>query len=129
MNKMFALAAAAACVVAMSGDANAFQRHSTFTGPNGNSRSVDSAGSCSGGTCSYNRTVTGPRGGTRTRSGSASNTGGGASWQRGGTATGPNGNTVIYGGSGSCSGGTCSYQGGASGPNGSVSHSGTVSRY
>jgi hypothetical protein len=132
MKSMLSLTAATACILALaSADASAFNRKSTSTGPNGNSRSVESSGGCSGGTCTYSRSVTGPLGRTRTRSRSVSGSSGesGASWERSGTATGPNGNTVTYGGSGSCSGGTCTYERGRTGPNGSVSRSGTVTRY
>ncbi len=132
MKKTLALATAAAALMAMTAaDANAWQRKTSSTGPRGFSRSVESSGNCSGGACTYSRSVTGPLGNTRTRSGTVADTGGGsgASWQRSGSATGPNGNTVTYGGSGSCSDGTCTYSGGHSGPNGSGSHSGTVSRY
>ena len=129
MTKIPAFVAAVVLSFAAAG-ANAWERNSTLTGPRGNSRSVERAGGCSGGTCSYGREVTGPAGNSRTRGGAATGVSGedGARWQRGGTATGSNGNSVTYGGSGSCSGGICSYESGHSGPNGTVSRSGTISR-
>jgi hypothetical protein len=36
---------------------------------------------------------------------------------------------VTYGGSGQCSGGSCSYEGGRTGPGGTTTWSGNVSRY
>jgi hypothetical protein len=129
MKTMMSLAAAACVLTLAAADANAWQRNTTSTGPNGNSRSVESSGGCSGGTCGYSRSVTGPMGNTRTRSRTVTDQGDGVSWDRERSVNGPNGNTVTYGGSGSCSGGSCSYERGRSGPNGSVSRSGTVSRY
>ena len=132
MKNMLAFAAAVSVVALTFSEANAWQRHVTVTGPRGNSRSVDSSGSCAGGTCTYSRAVTGPGGRTRTISGSApatKNPDGSTTWSRGGTATGPNGGTVTYGSSGRCSGGTCTYQGGATGPSGgTTTRSGTASR-
>ena len=129
LETLLSLAAAVVLSFAVA-DANAWERNSTATGPRGNSRSVESAGGCSGGTCSYAREVTGPAGNSRTRGGSMNGASGedGASWQRGATATGANGNSVTYGGSGSCSGGICSYESGHSGPNGMVSRFGTIAR-
>ena len=126
---LLSIAAAVVLSFAATG-ANAWEHNSTVTGPRGNSRSVERAGGCSGGTCSYAREVTGPAGNSRTGGRSASGASGedGASWQRGATATGSNGNSVTYGGSGSCSDGICSYESGHSGPNGTVSRSGTISR-
>lgn len=127
---LLSLAAAAVVLSFAAAGANAWERNGTATGPRGNSRSVESVGGCSGGTCSYGREVTGPAGNSRAHGGSVSGASGedGGSWQRGGTATGANGNSVTYGGSGSCSGGICSYESGHSGPNGTVSRSGAISR-
>jgi hypothetical protein len=128
MKTYLAIAAAAICAVSLTAtDASAWQRKGKVTGPYGGTRSVESSGSCSGGSCSYQRSVTGPYGNTRTRQGTITQTEDG--WRREGTITRRDGSTVTYGGSGQCSGGSCSYEGGRTGPGGTTTWSGNVSRY
>lgn len=130
MKKILAAGLASACVMAFAAtEAGAWQRKTTSTGPNGNSRSVESSGGCSGGSCTYQRSVTGPGGNTRTRSRTVTDGGDGDGWNRSRTVTGPAGNTYTTSRSGSCDGDSCSYERTRTGPNGSVTRSGTVSRY
>lgn len=131
MKNLLATALAGACFMAFAAtEVSAWERKTTTTGPNGYSRSVESSRGCSDGSCSFEREVTGPAGNTRTRSRTVTrdDDGDGVSWDRGRSVTGPAGNTVTYGGSGSCEGGRCSYERSRTGPNRSVTRSGTVSR-
>lgn len=84
---ILALAAASAT------SANAWERHTSATGPYGGTVSKHNSGSCSGGSCSSTQTATGRYGDTVTRNGSTTCAGGVCN----GTATyrGPAGNTVT----------------------------------
>jgi hypothetical protein len=126
MKKALILTLAATSLIAMTvTDAFAWEHNGTVTGPRGYSRSLTGSGSCSDGSCSSSRQVTGPRGNTRTHEGTISRTENG--WQRNGTVTGPN-DSATYQGSGSCSGGNCTYGGSRTGPYGTTTHSGSISR-
>lgn len=116
MKKVLGIAAAAFTLTIALADANAWERKTTTTGPQGNSRSVEASGKCTGNSCTYKRVVTTPSGEKRVIKRKV--------------VTGPNGKTVSYGAAGRCSGDSCSYAGGAVGPNGGVvTGSGTVKRH
>ena len=128
MNKALIIAVATTSFIVMTAtDAFAWERHGTVTGSGGYSRSVTGSGSCSGGSCNNSRQVTGPGGYSRTRQGQVSSNPDGG-WTRNGTITRRNGNQVNYEGSGSCSGGNCTYGGSRTGPYGTTTHSGGISR-
>ena len=79
---------AAAFSLAAAGEAGAWQRSGSVTGPRGTT-TYGGSGSCSGGSCS---------------------------WQRGGT--GPHGYSWGYSGAGTCTDRTCSYSGTGTGSRG-----------
>lgn len=76
------------------GEASAFERNGSVTGPRGTS-SVHVQGGCSGSSCSRNVTRTGPYGGTVTRSGAVSCSPESSSCSGSRTTTGPYGGTVT----------------------------------
>lgn len=96
MSKMIKTAlfpAILAMAVASATSANAWERHSSTTGPYGGTVSSQGSGHCAGGSCSSSQAYTGRYGNTVTRSGSTTCAGGVCN----GTATykGPAGNTVT----------------------------------
>lgn len=85
------------CVaLSAAGEANAWSRYGTVSGPHGTAK-VQAQGSCAGGSCTRAITRTGPYGETVSRSGSVACSGGYCTGSR--TTTGPRGNTVNRSGS------------------------------
>jgi len=123
MKKIMALTAGAfVAATAFAADADAWERRSTITGPNGNSAHIDAQGECYGGACTRSKTITGPEGQSVHVDGGIHRTGPG-SWSRSRTITGPNGNSATLGATGSCYGGECTVNRHRTGPAGN-----TVSR-
>ena len=56
--------------ITATGNGAGWQRSGSATGPNGDTVTYGSSGSCTDGNCSYSGSATGPNGGTVTRSGS-----------------------------------------------------------
>ena len=97
MNKIFT-ASALTAVLAFGAfaEAHAWERNGTVTGPRGTS-TFSGSGSCSGGTCTRERSRTGAYGRTVTRQGERTCANGTCTGSR--TTTGPNGQTVTRQGS------------------------------
>jgi hypothetical protein len=89
-------AVAGLLVVGPIAEASAWTRNSTVTTRYG-TYTVNGAGGCGGGSCSFNRTVTGPYGDTWTRNGAITRTGPNR-YTYWGTATGPYGGSVMRSG-------------------------------
>ncbi|RVT90022.1 hypothetical protein EOD42_24355 [Rhodovarius crocodyli] len=97
MTKTFALAALVLTVgLGAAGDAGAYERRASSTGPRGTS-TVDASGWCNGGSCARSITRTGPGGNSVNRSGSASCADGSCTGTS--TTTGPGGQTRTRTGS------------------------------
>ena len=117
MNTAIKVSTLAAALIFGASAAGAWERNTTFTGPNGTG-SVNAQGSCSGGVCTSTRNRTGPYGGTTTTNRSGSCAGGVCSGtiQR----TGPYGGTTTIQRNGSCSGGVCTRTRTRTGPYGNT---------
>jgi len=91
-----ALVLASLLALSAAGEASAFSRQGTVTGPRGTA-SVHAQAGCAAGTCSRSITRTGPSGATLSRKGVVTCTDGSCSGSR--TTTGPRGNIVTRSGS------------------------------
>ncbi|MEJ2117716.1 MAG: hypothetical protein P8Y67_14335 [Alphaproteobacteria bacterium] len=89
MKKFLVIATAAVSVMALTADANAWSRKSTWKGPNGGTVTNQAYGHCENGTCT-----------------------------RQGRITGRHGNSVTYGTSTHCEGSVCSRESKITGPGG-----------
>jgi hypothetical protein len=99
MTRFLTLSAAAAGFLFVTTAAEAqWNRSGTATGPGGRSVTMQSGGSCAGGSCTYGGTATGPGGRSVTRQGTAARTAPGQ-FQSGGTFTGPGGRSATRTGS------------------------------
>lgn len=88
-NSLLLSASAAAVLIGFALEANAWERNSTTTGPQGYSATSQAQGSCANGSCQRSRTVTGPYGNSATYQSSTTRTENG--WTRQQSGTGPRG--------------------------------------